>query len=85
MPDGETSPTGWNSADKFAAVVETAARNEAALAEYGRERGRYPEPIRPWREACEQAHDWDRSQTQRWKAARAGDPKRLRRCIESKY
>lgn len=78
MPDGDTTPTGWSSADKFAAVVETAALNEAALSEYCRERGLYPEQIRQWREACEQANDWDRSQHQRLKAARQGDQKRLK-------
>ena len=30
LPDGDTTPAGWDSADKFAAVLETAARNEAA-------------------------------------------------------
>ena len=31
LPDGDTTPAGWCSADKFAAVVETAALNEAEL------------------------------------------------------
>ena len=31
MPAGESLPEGWTSADKFAAVVETAAMNEAEL------------------------------------------------------
>jgi transposase-like protein len=78
LPNGDTTPTGWSSADKFAAVVETAALNEAALAEYCRERGLYPEQIRQWRAACEQANDWDRSQNQRLREARHADQKRLR-------
>jgi hypothetical protein len=52
-------PAGWSARDKFGAVVETAALNEAELAAYCRERGLYPEQIRHWREACEQANDWD--------------------------
>lgn len=78
MPDGDATPGGWSSADKFAAVVETAALNEAALAAYCRERGLYPAQIRQWREACEQANDWDRSQNQRLKEARQVDHKRLK-------
>jgi transposase-like protein len=31
LPDGDTTPAGWSSADKFAAVVETAALNETQL------------------------------------------------------
>jgi hypothetical protein len=32
--------------------------NETELAEYCRSRGLYPEQIRAWRAACEQANDW---------------------------
>jgi hypothetical protein len=63
--------------DKFAAVVETAALNEAELSAYCRQRGLYPEQIRAWRLACEQANDWDRSQTQRLKDARKVDERRI--------
>jgi len=59
LPDGEKTPEGWTSRDKFSAVVETAALNEADLAEYCRQRGLYPEQIRSWRRACEQANDWE--------------------------
>lgn len=34
LPDGGNSPAGWNAADKFATVVETAALNEAELANH---------------------------------------------------
>jgi transposase-like protein len=78
MPDGDTSPAGWNAADKFAAVLETVALNEAELSAYCRGRGLYPEQIRQWREACEQANDWDKSQNQRLKAARRSDQQRLK-------
>jgi len=78
MPDGDTTPAGWNAADKFAAVLEAAALNEAELSVYCRERGLYPEQIAQWRMACEQANDWDRSQTQQMKAARRDDEKRIK-------
>ena len=58
LPDGATGPEGWSAADKFAAVVESAALNEAELGEYCRKRGLYPEQIQAWRSACEQANDW---------------------------
>ncbi len=46
----------WSSEAKFAVVIETAALNEAELGEYCRKRGLYPEQIRRWRQACEQAN-----------------------------
>ena len=78
MPNGDSTPTGWCAADKFAAVVETASLNEAELSVYCRERGLYPEQIRQWREACEQANDWDRNQNKRLKEARKADEKRIK-------
>lgn len=65
LPDAENTPEGWNSKDKFAAVLEGAALNEAELGEYCRQWGLYPEQIHAWRAACEQANDWDRLQNQR--------------------
>jgi transposase-like protein len=59
LPDSEKNPEGWSTQDKFAAVIETAAMNEAELAEYCRKRGIYPAQIQAWRSACEQANDWD--------------------------
>ena len=63
LPDADTGPEGWSSRDKFAAVLETAALNEADLAEYCRKRGLYPAQIAAGRSACEQANDWDRAST----------------------
>lgn len=57
MLDGDRTPSGWCSADKFAAVVETASMNEAEMSAYCRERGLYAEQVREWRAACEQAND----------------------------
>ncbi|MCG7941155.1 MAG: transposase [Candidatus Thiodiazotropha lotti] len=78
MPDGDSTPTGWCAADKFAAVVETASMNEAELSAYCRERGLYAEQIVEWREACEQANDWDRNQNKRLKNIRKADEKRIK-------
>ena len=65
MPDGDMTPQGWASADKFAAVLETAALNESDLSAYCRERGLYPSQVKQWRAACEQANDGDRAQNKR--------------------
>ena len=78
MPDGDSTPHGWNARDKFAAIMETAALNEADLSTYCRERGLYPEQIRQWREACEQANDWDRNQNKKLQQARKVDQKRIK-------
>lgn len=71
LPDGAQGPEGWTSRDKFAAVVETAALNEAQLSAYCRERGLYPEQVQAWRAACESANDWDRETQRQQRAAQA--------------
>jgi hypothetical protein len=48
LPDVDAGPEGWSSRDKFAAVLETAALNEADLGEYCRTRGLYPAQIAAW-------------------------------------
>ena len=58
LPDADKTPDGWSAKDKFCAVVESAAMNEMELAEYCRKRGLYPEQVKEWRIACEQATDW---------------------------
>lgn len=78
MPDGDSSPQGWAAADKFAAVIETAALNEAELSSYCRQKGLYPEQIREWRETCEMANDWDRNQNRKLKESRRTDGKRIK-------
>lgn len=78
MLDGGSTPTGWCVVDKFAAVVESASMNESELSAYCRERGLYAEQIGEWREACEQANDWDRNQNKRLKDIRKADEKRIK-------
>jgi transposase-like protein len=65
MPDADAGREGWCSRDKFAAVLETAALNEADLAEYCCKRRPYPAQIAAWRSACEQANDRDRASSAR--------------------
>lgn len=76
LPDAQSEPEGWSSSDKFAAVLETAAMNEAQLAEYCRKRGLYREQIRSWREACEQANDWDRTHNRQLRETQHSERKR---------
>jgi len=62
LPDSNVLVTQWTSQNKFAAVVETAAMVEAERSEYCRQRGIYPEDLRRWRCACEEANGWDAGQ-----------------------
>lgn len=60
-PNGETLAVTKKPADKhsasrkLAAVVETAALNEAELAEYCRKQGLYPDEVKRWRAQAERA------------------------------
>ncbi|CAK0775889.1 putative IS3 family mobile element-associated protein [Gammaproteobacteria bacterium] len=65
LPDADKTPEGWSAKDKFCAVVETAAMNEEELSEYCRKRGLYPEQMKGWRIACEQATDRERESSSR--------------------
>jgi transposase-like protein len=78
LPDADAGPAGWSSRDKFAAVLETAALNEADLGEYCRKHGLYPAQIKAWRAACEQANDWDRASTVRLGQATKDEKKRVK-------
>ena len=78
MPDADAGPEGWSSRDKFAAVLEAAALNEADLGEYCRKLGLYPAQIATWRAACEQANDWDRTSAARLGRATKEEKKRVR-------
>jgi len=76
LPDGDTTPEGWSARDKFGAVVETAALNETELAQYCRQRGLYPEQVKAWRAACEQATDWEREAGERQSESLRAERKR---------
>jgi transposase-like protein len=77
LPKGSVTPEGWSAKDRFGAVIETAAMNEAQLGEYCRQRGLYPEQVKAWRLACEQATtDWERESVHRLSHAVRGERKR---------
>jgi transposase-like protein len=78
LPDAESGPAGWSSADKFAAVVESAALNAAQLGEYCRSRGLYPQQIQAWRAACEQANDWEQERARQARGEEAAQRRRIR-------
>jgi hypothetical protein len=69
---GKRKAEEWDSAAKFAVVLETASLSEEALAAYCRSKGLYVEQVRVWRAACEQANARQEveaaSQAQRHKA-----------------
>ena len=78
LPNADADPEGWSSRDKFSAVLETSALNDADLAEYCRQRGLFPAQITAWRIACEQANDWDRVSTARLGQAMREEKKRIK-------
>ena len=45
LPDSDVGPEGWSARDKFNAVLESAALNEAELSEYCRKKGWYAEQL----------------------------------------
>ena len=64
MPGGgRNKADAWDSASKFAVVLESASLNEAELAEYCRGKGLFVEQVRAWRLACEQANAEREAQT----------------------
>jgi hypothetical protein len=60
------------------AVLESAAMNEADLADYCRRRGLFPKKIKAWRMACELVNDWDRASTARLSQATKEEKKRIK-------
>ena len=78
FPDTEAGPEGWSSRDKFAAVLEAAALNEADLAAWCRERGLYPEQIKAWRQACEASNDRAQASTARASQTSREECKRIK-------
>ena len=52
VPADPSNPEQWSGENKLAVVVETAALNEAELAEYCRHKGLYPEQVERWKEAA---------------------------------
>lgn len=78
MPDSDNTSNGWSSREKFAAVMESAAMSESEKSAYCRERGVFPEQLARWRQACEQANDWQQSSDKQLKASTKLERKRIR-------
>tara|TARA_R110001599_G_scaffold353688_1_gene595318 strand:- start:627 stop:1124 length:498 start_codon:yes stop_codon:yes gene_type:complete len=56
VPGDGKNPENWSPEDKFTVVLETAALNEAELAEYCRKKGLFAEQIMAWKKICMQAN-----------------------------
>ncbi len=56
MPGDGRNAEAWSPEDKFSVVLETAALNEAELAEYCRKKGLYAEQVAAWKEICMHAN-----------------------------
>lgn len=78
VPGDGKNPEGWSSEDKFAVVLETAALNEAELAEYCRRKGLYAEQIAAWRQACLTANASAAELTRSQREQAKEDRKRIR-------
>jgi transposase-like protein len=78
VPGNEKNPEGWSSEDKFAVVLETAALNEADLAEYCRRKGLFVEQVAAWREACRTANANSAEQAKSQREQSQGDRKRIK-------
>jgi transposase-like protein len=78
LPDYDDAPEGWSAADKFNAVLETAALSETQLSEYCRKQGLYSAQITRWREACERANDWSATENAELAKQKRGDRDRIR-------
>ena len=85
MPNGDSTPQGWGSSDKFVAVLETSALNDIALSIYCRKKGLHTQQIKEWRAACEQANDWDRSQNKRLQEHSRSSDKRIKALERELY
>jgi len=77
MPDSDNTPQGWTSADKFAAVLETAAMSQAEIAAYCRKKGLFPEQLEQWKIACKEANNWSQASEKELKAVTKKDRKKV--------
>ncbi len=57
VPASEKEPERWSAADKFTVVLETAGLNATDLSAYCRERGLYPQQVKRWRQAAQDANE----------------------------
>lgn len=79
VPGDRKNSERWSSTDKFAAVLETAAMNEAELSEYCRSKGLYPEQIAEWKTSCMQANASAQEMTKANREQSKQDKKRIKK------
>lgn len=85
---GKTSSTeNWSAEAKLAVIIETAPLSEAALSQYCREKGLYPEQVKRWKQECLQGFQHSEAQShavrQQSKADKA-EIKALKRDLRQK-
>lgn len=68
----------YSASQKFAIVVQTAALNEAELAEYCRKKGLYPEQVKAWRTQAEDALAGGAILGKELRVLKAADRKRIK-------
>ncbi len=78
VPGDGKNAENWSSEDKFAVVLETAALNEAELAEYCRKKGLYAEQIAEWKASCLQANATNEQQEKANQEQRRQDKKQIK-------
>jgi transposase len=57
VPASEKEPEGWRVADKFTLVLKIAGLNATELSAYCPKRGVYPEQVKRWRQAAQDANE----------------------------
>jgi transposase-like protein len=57
VPASEKDSEGWGATDLFTVVLVTAGLNPTELSAYCRERGLFPEQVKRWRQASQDAND----------------------------
>lgn len=78
VPGNGKNAEEWSSKDKFGVVLETAAMNEAELAEYCRRKGLFVEQIAAWRSACQEANAGSAGSSREQRDQTKADRKRIK-------
>jgi transposase len=78
VPGDGKNAENWSSSDKFAVVLESAALNEAELAEYCRKKGLFSEQISAWKQACMGANATAAEQAKAFKEQSKKDKQRIK-------
>jgi transposase-like protein len=81
VPGNNKTSDQWSSTDKFNVVMETALLGEMELSQYCRTKGVYPEQIRQWRQACQNANTLQEPQSSKKPTVEQGRIKELERQL----